>query len=284
MSIRKVTVLGTGVLGAQIAFQTAYSGFDVTAYDIDDDKIASARKTMEKLGQAYLNDLTDATADRITETTARISYATDLAQAVKQADLVIEAIPEILDLKNKVYAELGRVAPSETIFATNSSTLLPSDMAAATGRPERFLALHFANNIWLHNTAEVMGHANTDPATFDEIVGFAKEIGMVPIEVKKEQPGYVLNSLLVPFLRAASGLLVKGIASAEDIDKTWKIGTGAPAGPFEIYDTVGLNTAYNVAMTGDDTQKEFAAYIKEHYIDKGKLGRATGEGFYTYQS
>ncbi|WP_417258963.1 3-hydroxyacyl-CoA dehydrogenase [Celeribacter sp.] len=284
MSIRKVTVLGTGVLGAQIAFQTAYSGFDITAYDIDDDKIASARKTMEKLGQAYLNDLPDATADRITETTARISYATDLAQAVKQADLVIEAIPEILDLKNKVYAELGRVAPSETIFATNSSTLLPSDMAAATGRPERFLALHFANNIWLHNTAEVMGHAKTDPAIFDEIVGFAKEIGMVPIEVKKEQPGYVLNSLLVPFLRAASGLLVKGIASAEDIDKTWKIGTGAPAGPFEIYDTVGLNTAYNVAMTGDDTQKEFAAYIKEHYIDKGKLGRATGEGFYTYQS
>ncbi|WP_417249257.1 3-hydroxyacyl-CoA dehydrogenase [Celeribacter sp.] len=284
MSIRKVTVLGTGVLGAQIAFQTAYRGFDVTAYDIDDDKIASARKTMEKLGQAYLNDLPDATADKITETTARISYATDLEQAVQQADLVIEAIPEILDLKNKVYAELGRVAASETIFATNSSTLLPSDMAEATGRPERFLALHFANNIWLHNTAEVMGHAKTDPAIFDEIVSFAEDIGMVPIQVKKEQPGYVLNSLLVPFLRAASGLLVKGIASAEDIDKTWKIGTGAPAGPFEIYDTVGLNTAYNVAMTGDDTQKEFAAYIKEHYIDKGKLGRATGEGFYTYQS
>ncbi|SEK55076.1 3-hydroxyacyl-CoA dehydrogenase [Pacificibacter marinus] len=284
MSIRKVTVLGTGVLGAQIAFQTAYSGFEVTSYDIDEDKIATARKTMEKLGHSYLNDLTDATPEKVAEGTARISYATDLELAVQQADLVIEAIPEILDLKKKVYAELGRLAPSETIFATNSSTLLPSDIAEATGRPERFLALHFANTIWLHNTAEVMGHAKTDPAIFDEIVSFAEDIGMVPIQVKKEQPGYVLNSLLVPFLRAASGLLVKGIASAEDIDKTWKIATGAPAGPFEIYDTVGLNTAYNVAMTGDETQKEFAAYIKENYIDKGKLGRATGEGFYKYQS
>jgi 3-hydroxybutyryl-CoA dehydrogenase len=284
MSIRKVTVLGTGVLGAQIAFQTAYSGFEVTSYDIDDDKIATARKTMEKLGHSYLKDLTDATPEKVAAGTARISYATDLEQAVQQADLVIEAIPEILDLKKKVYAELDRVAPSGTIFATNSSTLLPSDIAEATGRPERFLALHFANTIWVHNTAEVMGHAKTDPAIFDEIVSFAEDIGMVPIQVKKEQPGYVLNSLLVPFLRAASGLLVKEIASAEDIDKTWKIATGAPAGPFEIYDTVGLNTAYNVAMTGDETQKEFAAYIKKNYIDKGKLGRATGEGFYKYQS
>lgn len=284
MSIRKVTVLGTGVLGAQIAFQTAYSGFEVTSYDIDDGKIAAARKTMEKLGHSYLNDLTDATPEKVAAGTARITYATDLELAVQQADLVIEAIPEILDLKKKVYAELGRLAPSETIFATNSSTLLPSDIAEATGRPERFLALHFANTIWVHNTAEVMGHAKTDPAIYDEIVSFAEDIGMVPIQVKKEQPGYVLNSLLVPLLRAASGLLVKEIASAEDIDKTWKIATGAPAGPFEIYDTVGLNTAYNVAMTGDETQKEFAAYIKKNYIDKGKLGRATGEGFYKYQS
>jgi 3-hydroxybutyryl-CoA dehydrogenase len=284
MSIRKVTVLGTGVLGAQIAFQTAYNGFDVTSYDIDEDKIATARKTMEKLGKAYINDLPDATVQKVAEGTARISYATDLTQAVQQADLVIEAIPEVLDLKNKVYGELGRVAPNGAIFVTNSSTLLPSDMAAATGRPERFLALHFANNIWLHNTAEVMGHPGTDPAIFDEIVNFADDIGMVPIQVKKEQPGYVLNSLLVPFLRAASGLLVKEIASPEDIDKTWKIGTGAPSGPFEIYDTVGLNTAYNVAMAGDETQKKFAAYIKKNYIDKGKLGRATGEGFYKYDS
>lgn len=282
MSIRKVTVLGTGVLGSQIAFQTAYSGFDVTAYDIDDDKIAAARETMKKLGETYVAELPGATPEKVAEGTARISYATDLERAVKTADLVIEAVPEILDLKNKVYAEIGRFAPSETIFATNSSTLRPSDMAAATGRPERFLALHFANRIWLHNTAEVMGHPGTDPAVFDTVVAFAEDIGMVPIKVMKEQPGYVLNSLLVPFLRAASGLLVNGIASPEDIDKTWKIGTGAPAGPFEIYDTVGLNTAYNVAMTGDETQRKFGEFIKENYIDKGKLGRATGEGFYKY--
>lgn len=284
MSIRKVTVLGTGVLGAQIAFQTAYYGFDVTAYDIDDDKIATARGTMAKLGAAYQQDLSDATPERIADTLERLSYATDLAKAVAEADLVIEAIPEIIDLKRKVYAELGRVAPTNTIFASNSSTLLPSAMADATGRPERFLALHFANRIWMHNTAEIMGHPGTDPEIFSQIVTFAREIGMEPIEVKKEQPGYVLNSLLVPLLRAGAELLVNGVATPEDIDKTWRIGTGAPAGPFEIYDTVGLMTAYNISMTGGQTQKKFAAYLKENYIDKGKLGRSTGEGFYRYES
>ncbi|QPM90582.1 3-hydroxyacyl-CoA dehydrogenase [Pseudooceanicola algae] len=282
MGIKNVTLLGTGVLGAQIAFQTAYCGFNVTSYDIDDEKISMARQTMEGIGQAYLKDLPDATPQKIAETVARIGFATDLGEAVKHADLVIEAIPEILDLKNKVYAELGKVAPAKTIFATNSSTLLPSDMAAATGRPKQFLALHFANYIWLHNTAEIMGHPDTDPAVFSEIVNFAKDIGMVPIEVKKEQPGYVLNSLLVPFLRAAADLLINDVASVEDIDRTWKIATGSPAGPFEVYDAVGLNTAYNISKHGDEGSRKFADYIKENYIDKGKMGVASGEGFYKY--
>lgn len=283
MPIKNVTLLGTGVLGAQIAFQVAYCGFNVTSYDIDDEKIALARHTMDGIGQAYLKDLPDATPQKITETAASIGYATDLAEAVKDADLVIEAIPEILELKNKVYAELGKVAPAKAIFATNSSTLLPSDMAAATGRPKQFLALHFANKIWVYNTAEIMGHPDTDPAIFDEIVSFAKDIGMVPIEVKKEQPGYVLNSLLVPLLKAASDLLVNDVAGFEDIDRTWKIATGAPAGPFEIYDTVGLNTAYNISKSGDAASQKFADYIKANYIDKGKTGVATGEGFYKYK-
>ncbi|GHG87081.1 3-hydroxyacyl-CoA dehydrogenase [Pseudodonghicola xiamenensis] len=283
MTIKTVTVLGTGVLGAQIAFQTAYHGFQVTAYDLGDEQIAKAKKTMDWLAARYLADLPGATQADIDTAFANLSYATDLTEAAKDADLVIEAVPEAIELKKKVYAALNEAAPAKTIFASNSSTLLPSAMAEATGRPAQFTSLHFANEIWTHNIAEIMDHPGTDPKVHAEVVAFARAIGMEPIEVLKEQPGYVLNSLLVPFLRAAAGLFTNGIASPADIDKTWRIATGAPKGPFEIYDIVGLTTAYNISlMSQDDTQLKFAARLKEDYIDKGKLGVATGEGFYKY--
>lgn len=161
--IKNVTVLGTGVLGSQIAFQTAYSGFQVTAYDVDERALESAKDRFHRLADRYAAEVDGAVA-RIDGTMARLAYSCDLAAAVRNADLVIEAVPERLDLKRQVYEQLGAVAPAHTIFATNSSTLLPSSMAEFTGRPERFLALHFANEIWISNTAEIMGHHRTDPA------------------------------------------------------------------------------------------------------------------------
>lgn len=282
MAIKNVTVLGTGVLGAQIAFQTAYSGFNVVAYDIDDAAIGKARNTVEWLAGRYARDVEGADEVALGAARRRLRWSTDLADAVKDADLVIEAIPELLDLKKQVFAELGKVAPARAIFVTNSSTLLPSAIAGSTGRPERFLALHFANEIWNHNVAEVMGHAGTDPAAYAEVADFARAIGMVPIEIHKEQPGYVLNSLLVPFLNAAAALLVDGVAEPEAIDRTWKIATGSPRGPFEIFDIVGLGTAYHISAAGSPKSQEFARYLKENYIDRGKMGVATGEGFYSY--
>ena len=216
------------------------------------------------------------------EALKNLRYSSDLAQAVKDADLVIEAVPENLDLKRDLYTKLGELAPAKTIFATNSSTLLPSDLAGYTGRQDKFLTLHFANHVWVNNTAEVMGTTKTDPEVYRTVVDFANAIGMVPIEIKKEKAGYVLNSLLVPLLDAAAELLVDGIADPETIDKTWRIGTGAPKGPFEIFDIVGLTTAYNISSVSGPKQQEFAAYLKENYIDKGKLGLSTGEGFYRY--
>lgn len=200
---------------------------------------------------------------------------------------VIEAIPEVLEIKKDFYTKLGKLAPAKAIFATNSSTLLPSQFADATGRPEQFLALHFANQIWTNNTAEIMKHSGTNPTVFNDIVDFAKAIGMVPIKVNKEQPGYVLNSLLVPFLKAAQLLLVKEVADPETIDKTWMIATGAPLGPFAILDIIGLNTQYNIAKTqaAEEDCPDLAKLVelfKTEYIDKGKMGRATGEGFYKY--
>jgi len=198
--------------------------------------------------------------------------------------LVIEAVPEQLELKRGIYTRLGAVAPEKTIFATNSSTLLPSKLMDATGRPDRFLALHFANEIWKFNVGEVMGTESTSPAVYDTVVEFARDMGMVPIEIKKEKAGYVLNSLLVPFLNAAGELLVDGIADPETIDKTWRIATGSPSGPFQIYDVIGLMTPYNVALADPRPKSQaFAKLLKEEYIDKGKLGVATGEGFYSYR-
>lgn len=281
MTIHTVTVLGLGVLGSQIAFQAALHGFQVTGYDLSDDALAGARATLDRLAPRIQVDL-GLGDDAMAQARARLGLTTDLAQAVGGADLVIELVPEDPAIKRDLYARIAPLAPEGAIFATNSSTLLPSALADATGRPARFLALHFANEIWAHNIAEIMGHPGTDPAVYDRVVAFARAIGMVPIQIAKEQPGYVLNSLLVPFLTAAAGLLVKGIATPQDIDKTWKISTGSPRGPFEIYDIVGLNTAYAITARGGETSRAFADLIKRDYIDKGKLGVATGEGFYRW--
>lgn len=284
--IKKVTVAGSGVLGSQIAYQSAFHGFAVTVYDITNEALATAKERIQALKPLYQADL-GATEDQVNEAYARLQFESDLAKAVADADLVIEAIPEVVSIKTEFYTKLGKVAPTKTLFATNSSTLLPSQFAEATGRPSKFLALHFANTIWKNNTAEVMKHEGTDEAVFNEIIDFAKAIGMVALPLYKEQPGYILNSLLVPFLDAAEMLLVKEVADPETIDKMWMIATGAPLGPFAILDVVGINTAYNIVKakaeaTGDAMQQKLAEMLKAEYIDKNKLGRATGEGFYTY--
>jgi 3-hydroxyacyl-CoA dehydrogenase len=282
--IKKVTVLGTGVLGSQIAYQAAFHGYPVTAYDVSEEALGAARQRFALLAETYRQQgVTQAGGIDPDAALANIHFTSSLANAVADADLVIEAVPENLELKRGIYTRLAPLAPEKTIFATNSSTLLPSDLKEYTGRPDRFLALHYANHVWVQNTAEIMGTSDTAPEAYAAVVAFAEGSGMVPIEIRKEKAGYVLNSLLVPLLNAAAGLLVDGVADHETIDKTWRIATGAPVGPFQIYDVVGLTTAYNIASAGTNPQSQrFAALLKENYIDKGKLGTSTGEGFYTY--
>jgi 3-hydroxybutyryl-CoA dehydrogenase len=276
----RVTVLGLGVLGAQIALQTAAHGVAVTAYDVDDAALATGRGRLDAFAAAAAAEVADPEAYR--SAPDRIRPTADLADAVGDADLVIEAVPERLELKREVWARVGAAAPERTVFATNSSSLLPSAIADATGRPERFLALHFANHIWRQNTAEVMGSPATDPAVADRVEAFAAAIGMVPIRLHKEQPGYVLNSLLIPLLSAAADLVVRGVAEPATVDATWRTATGAPLGPFQIYDVVGLRTAYAIA-SADPRAAAWAAHLKEHYLDRGRFGVESGEGFYSYR-
>ena len=281
--IEQVTVAGGGVLGSQIAYQCAFKGKNVTVYDIGDDAVAAARERVKALRAAYKRDI-KATDEQFDAGLGRMSFTTDLSEAVKNANLVIEAIPEKPSIKHDFYQSLAKLAPENTIFASNSSTYVPSTFASDTGRPDKFLNLHFANQIWLMNTAEIMGTDQTDPDIYNRIVSFAREIGMVPIQLHKEQPGYVLNTLLMPLMGAAGMLWAHDVADPQTIDKTWMIATGAPKGPFGFYDMVGLRTAYNILCQrqGDNPQAKPLLDKLKAMIDQGKLGEETGQGFYQY--
>lgn len=314
--MQNIVLIGGGVLGSQIAYQTAYRGFTVTIWLRSEGSIGRCQPKLDRLHEIYLSDLEaakqyigqenspfpaalaedfphlgeadiDALKKKADEAYHALTLTTDLRIALKDADLVIEALAEDPAQKKEFYEKAAPLLPEKTILATNSSTLLPSSLAAYTGRPEKFLALHFANEIWKNNTAEVMGHPGTDPEVYDEVVRFASAIGMIPLCLKKEQPGYLLNSLLIPLLNSAQVLLAKGVADPETIDLAWTKGTGAPIGPFRILDIVGLTTAYNIVIMNpqakdpDSIPGKIAAKLKQ-YIDDGKTGINAGEGFYKY--
>ena len=285
--INNVTLLGAGVLGGQIAWHSAFKGKNVVVYDLYEKGLEQCRTDQQRYADIYMADLGASAAD-MEATRERLTFTTDMATAAAGADLVIEAVPEAPEIKIATYEELAKYLQPHAIIATNSSTLLPSQFAASTGRPEKYCALHFANLIWSMNVAEVMAHAETAQETLVTITRFAIEIGMVPIPVQKEQNGYLLNSWLVPLLQAGLSLVVNGVSTPQDVDRTFMIANrGCGAGPCGFVDVVGMTTAYNIssywgALNNDEQMLKNAAYIKEHYIDKGKLGIQTGEGIYTY--
>ena len=322
MNYKKIVVAGGGILGSQIAFQSAYCGFDVVILIRKEDSKVSARAKLKKLCETYIKTIKEMNTKagknpsvwargiasekdfskikcvrRANKAYESIVFETDQEKALKDADLVIESITEDIDVKKAFYESIASLLPEKTVIVTNSSTLLPSKMAKYTKRPEKYLAMHFANSIWKNNIAEVMAHKDTDTKYFDEIVEFAKSINMIPLAAKEEKAGYLLNSMLVPFLLSAMDLLANNVSDPETIDKAWTLGTGAPKGPFQILDTVGLITAKNIVLQYQKVpnlldpllKKMMMPYnfdgmlkILDKYIDEGKLGKSSGEGFYKY--
>ena len=318
MSYKKIVVAGGGVLGSQIAFQSAYCGFDVTIWLRSEGSIGRTQPKLDSLKKTYLDTIenmengegpwaagiADGDAFDKKECIAKVEHAysslkleLDMKKAVEDADLVIESMAENEKDKIEFYQKLAPCLPAKTVIATNSSTLLPSAFAKYTGRPDKYLSLHFANSIWQNNTAEIMAQDKTDSRYFDELIEFSNEIRMIALPVRKEKSGYLLNSMLVPFLLSGLDLYVAGVSDPHSIDIAWTHGTGAPKGPFQIIDTVGLTTAYNIVMQYQKVPgllspllkkmmmpynfKEMAAVLKK-YIDEGKLGMSSGEGFYKY--
>ncbi|WP_329166905.1 3-hydroxyacyl-CoA dehydrogenase (plasmid) [Streptomyces sp. NBC_01717] len=285
--IDRVTVLGAGVLGSQIAWHSAFKGKTVVVYDLDAEPLDRCRAAHEQYASIYLGQL-GARPEDIAATRGRLTYTNDLGSAVAAADLVIEAVPEIPEVKTDVYEKISGLLADHTLVVTNSSTLLPSDFAAATGRPEKFCALHFANLIWSMNVVEVMAHPGTAADTLTQVTEYAIEIGMVPVPVQKEQNGYVLNTWLVPLLNAAQTLVTNGVSIPEDVDRTFLIANrGCAIGPMGMVDVIGMKTVFDVlaswgTRSGDQQMLDNAAYIKKVFLDEGKLGMHSGQGYYAY--
>lgn len=319
-SFKKIVVAGGGVLGSQIAYQAAYCGFDVTIWLRSEGSIGRCQPKLDNLKKTYIDALNlmadpvkgeanwcpglaevgkfdlDECLKKVENINVKLEL--DMAKAVKDADLVIESMAENADDKIKFYTTLAPLLDEKTVVVTNSSTLLPSAFAKYTGRPDKYLSMHFANSIWKNNVAEIMVQDKTDKKYFDMICEFANEIRMLALPVLKEKSGYLLNSMLVPFLLSGLDLYANGISDPESIDLAWTKGTGAPKGPFKIFDTVGLTTALNIVNQYQKVPGLFKPMLSkmmmpynfkgmkailEKYIAEGKLGMSSGEGFYKYK-
>jgi 3-hydroxybutyryl-CoA dehydrogenase len=284
--LAKVTTAGAGTMGSQVAWQMAFHGKHVTVYDAIPAGLEKGKAFHRQYAEHFMQRR-GASREQIDETFARLTYTADLAAAVHDSDLISESVPEALAIKESFWRDASQLAPARTVFTTNSSTLPPSALARFVDRPQKFLALHFAIGVWDSNIGEVMGHPGTEPAVFERVLAFAAEIGLVPIPIRKEQNGYIVNSLIVPWCFAAVDLLVRGVSDVESIDRTWMIALQTDLGPFGMMDRMGLGVVHHVAKLIGETAAnpqalEYARYVDERFIRNGWLGVSTGRGFYSY--
>jgi 3-hydroxybutyryl-CoA dehydrogenase len=282
--IRKVLILGGGHMGQQIGFTCAIAGYDVAIYDISDEVLQGSLKSIAKLASIFVTQkrITQEEADRAL---ARITVTTSDVDAAKDADIISESVPENPELKKKIFSRFNELCPERTIFTTNTSSLLPSMFADGTGRPGKLCALHF-HDVRATNIVDVMPHPGTDAGVAELVAEFARKIGQVPIVMHKESVGFVFNFMLMTWFESALILAANGVASVEDIDRSWMGVLRAPMGPFAVMDQVGLKTVHTITdFWAQKTRKpqslKNAEFLKQ-YVDAGKLGAKTKQGFYTY--
>ena len=280
--MKKVVVIGGGTMGLDIAQVFARKGFDVVVRDIKDEIIqaseARLNKSLDKL--VAKGKMDEAGKQAILD---KMSFTTDL-NAAADADLVVEAAIENLEIKKSIFAELDAICKPETILASNTSSISITAIAAATKRPDRFIGMHFFNPATVMKLVEVIRGANTSDETYKAIYDLSVEIGKEPVEVN-EAPGFVVNKILIPMINEACDLLYTGVATAEGIDTAMKLGANHPMGPLALGDLVGLDVCLAIMDTlYNETHdpKYRASLLMRKMVRAGHLGRKTGKGFFDY--
>lgn len=282
--IFKVAVVGTGTLGTQIALQAAHYGYRVTVYDQDPKQFV---RMLERTQFRIKNSGRKATPafENITETAKKVILCASLEEALQDVDLVIEAVPEDVPIKRKVFKKLDEVAPKKTILATNSSSIPISAIESATTRPEKCLNIHFYALDIKQGMADVMSGTHTSADTFNMGRDWVRSVGCVPLVVKKESIGFCFNRVWRATKRETLHMWADGIADFQDIDRAWMIFTGMPVGPFGMMDNIGLDVVYGIEMVYYDESKDPKDHPPEKLkaiIDRNELGVKTGKGFYSY--
>jgi len=282
--IKRVLIIGAGTMGQQIGCHCAACGYSVTFFDTDRPALDNALEKAQKLARRYVKTerISPEEADSALE---RIRATADPLEAGHAADFVSESVPEDPELKGRVFAQFNEICPAHTIFTTNTSSLVPSQFAELTGRPEQFAALHF-HDLRFNNVVDIMPHPGTSKDTVSLIEALAERAGWIPIMLHKESPGYVFNAMLMEFLKSAQTLAANGVASVEDIDRSWMGVMLTDIGPFGLMDSIGLDTAWKITdywarKLGDPQYRSNAEFLKQ-YVDRGLLGTKTGQGFYRY--
>ncbi len=282
--IKTVGVLGAGLMGSGIAQVAAQAGYTTKVREVSDALCERGRTSIEKsFNKAIEKSKGKVTAEHRDAAMGKLRFTTKVSD-LADCDIVIEAVVEDLELKNGMWKELDLLCPAHTIFASNTSSLTIAAMAAATTRPDRMVGLHFFNPVPVMKLVEVVRTVTTSQETFDRAFAFAKTLGKEPIAAK-DNSGFVVNLLLVPYLIDAIRALETGVASVEDIDKGMQLGTGYPMGPFVLLDFVGLDTTYKIAniMFDEYREQRYAPPpLLKRMVLAGMYGRKSGKGFYDY--
>ena len=284
MSVNHVLVVGAGAMGSQIGMVCALAGLTATITDIAEPSLA---RTHADLRSRLARDVDKGrrTASDVETAFGRLSFTTDLTAAAATADYVIEAAVEKLDIKRTLFAELDNAAPPHAILATNSSSIVSSRIADATGRPDRVCNLHFFNPALVMKCVEIVRGPDTSDVTVATSVALADRLGKVPVVLQREIPGFVANRILGAVRDEAIFLLENGVASVTDIDTACRTALGYPMGPFELMDLTGIDIGYltkqdRFAQSGDPRDRPSRSVTA--LVERGELGRKTGQGWYTY--